>query len=105
MGARARAPEDVSRATAHSHIETSFAPCGPGVRIVDPVPPLAPSIARLAEAEIRQHGPSSPDAIRPLYIRRPDAELARDKGDLKVGTTPDSGRRRGVVPTFRSAMP
>ena len=59
-----------------------------GVRIVDLVPPLAPSIARLAEAEIRQHGLSSPDAIRPIYIRRSDAELARDrKADLKVGTT------------------
>jgi tRNA threonylcarbamoyladenosine biosynthesis protein TsaB len=49
------------------------------VRIVDPVPPLAPSIARLAEMEIRQHVVSSPDAIRPIYIRRSDAELARDR--------------------------
>ncbi len=45
--------------------------------IVEPLPPLAPSIARLAEAHVRQHGPSSPDAIRPIYVRRSDAELAR----------------------------
>ena len=49
----------------------------PGAHIVDPVPPLAPSIARLAEAHVRQHGASSPDAIRPIYIRRSDAELTR----------------------------
>jgi tRNA threonylcarbamoyladenosine biosynthesis protein TsaB len=40
---------------------------------------LAPSIAILAEAQSRQQGSSPPDAIRPLYVRRPDAELARDR--------------------------
>jgi tRNA threonylcarbamoyladenosine biosynthesis protein TsaB len=48
-------------------------------QILATVPPLAPSIARLAEEQARLHGPSAPDAIRPMYIRRPDAELARDK--------------------------
>jgi tRNA threonylcarbamoyladenosine biosynthesis protein TsaB len=62
----------------------------PGAHIVDPVPSLAPSVARLAEAHVRHHGPASPDAVRPVYIRRPDVELARDrKADLKVGTTPE----------------
>jgi tRNA threonylcarbamoyladenosine biosynthesis protein TsaB len=51
----------------------------PAAEVVDMVPPLAPSIARLAEEHIRLHGPSSPDAIRPIYIRRSDAELARDR--------------------------
>ena len=50
-----------------------------GVQIVEPVPPLAPSIARLADARVRRHGASSPDAIKPVYIRRPDVELARDR--------------------------
>jgi tRNA threonylcarbamoyladenosine biosynthesis protein TsaB len=60
----------------------------PGVHVVDPVPPLAPSVARLAEAQVRRHGAASPDAVRPVYIRRPDVELARDrKADLKVSTT------------------
>jgi tRNA threonylcarbamoyladenosine biosynthesis protein TsaB len=55
---------------------------GPGVNIVEPVPPLASSIARLAEVHVRHHGGASPDAIRPLYIRRSDAELTRDRKAL-----------------------
>ena len=51
----------------------------PAAQIVDPVPPLAPSIARRAEADVRQHGASLPDAIRPIYVRRPDVELTRDR--------------------------
>jgi tRNA threonylcarbamoyladenosine biosynthesis protein TsaB len=51
----------------------------PRAHIVEPAPPLAPSVARLAEAQVREHGPSSPDAVRPLYIRRPDVELARER--------------------------
>ena len=47
--------------------------------IVDPIPALAPSIARLAETQVRQHGAQPPDAIRPIYVRRPDVELARDR--------------------------
>ena len=47
--------------------------------VVDPLPPLAPSIARLAAVELQRHGRCSPDAIRPVYIRRSDAELARDR--------------------------
>jgi tRNA threonylcarbamoyladenosine biosynthesis protein TsaB len=51
----------------------------PGAEILEPVPPLAPSIARLAERHLHQYGPSAPDAIRPIYIRRSDVELARDR--------------------------
>lgn len=51
----------------------------PDAHIMADVPPLAPTIARLAEAYMHQHGPMAPDAIRPLYIRRPDVELARDR--------------------------
>ena len=58
--------------------------------IVDPTPPLAPSIAMLAEATLRADGPSAPDAIRPIYVRRTDAELVRDgKTAVKVGTAPE----------------
>ena len=57
------------------------------VHIVDPTPLLAPSVARLAETTLRAHGESSPDAIRPIYVRRTDAELLRDgKSAVKVGT-------------------
>jgi tRNA threonylcarbamoyladenosine biosynthesis protein TsaB len=56
----------------------------PDTHIVEPVPPLAPSIARLAEHHVREHGPSSPDAVRPLYIRRSDVELARDRAAVSA---------------------
>jgi tRNA threonylcarbamoyladenosine biosynthesis protein TsaB len=50
--------------------------------IIDPLPPLAPAIASLAAVRERAHGSSAPDAIRPIYIRRSDAELARDRAAL-----------------------
>ena len=57
-------------------------------------PPLAPAIARLAAARVSTHGPASPDAIRPIYIRRSDAELARARmTDRPVGTP--AGQRGG----------
>jgi tRNA threonylcarbamoyladenosine biosynthesis protein TsaB len=47
--------------------------------IAGPVAPLlAGAIARLATEVIRAGAYPSPDAIRPLYVRRTDAELARD---------------------------
>ena len=51
----------------------------PAAEIVAHVPALAPSIARLAEAQLHERGPASPDDIRPIYVRRSDAELARDR--------------------------
>jgi tRNA threonylcarbamoyladenosine biosynthesis protein TsaB len=51
----------------------------PAAILATELPMLAPSIAILAEAQARQQGSSPPDAIRPLYVRRPDAELARDR--------------------------
>ena len=43
-----------------------------------PAPPLAGTIAHIASELARSGVQPEPDAIRPLYIRRPDAELARD---------------------------
>ncbi len=43
----------------------------------DPTPPLAVCIAEIARAALTDGGPYPPAAIRPLYVRRPDAELAR----------------------------
>lgn len=51
----------------------------PGARILEPTP-LAGAIGRLAASHARRGAASDPAAIRPLYIRRPDAEVARDKG-------------------------
>jgi tRNA threonylcarbamoyladenosine biosynthesis protein TsaB len=52
---------------------------GPRARIVEPVPLLAPAIAALAAREASAGRAVPPGAVRPLYIRRPDAELARDR--------------------------
>jgi hypothetical protein len=41
--------------------------------------PLAESAVRLAAAGRYPSGP--PHAIRPIYVRRPDAETAREKRD------------------------
>jgi tRNA threonylcarbamoyladenosine biosynthesis protein TsaB len=61
----------------------------PEVGIIEP-PPLAPSIAALGEAALRARGASTPDEIRPIYVRRSDAELVRDgKTVLPVGTAPE----------------
>jgi tRNA threonylcarbamoyladenosine biosynthesis protein TsaB len=45
----------------------------PSAIVLPEVPPLAPAIARLA-AHVEPT-----EAIRPIYVRRPDAELARDR--------------------------
>ncbi|MGE5244656.1 MAG: tRNA (adenosine(37)-N6)-threonylcarbamoyltransferase complex dimerization subunit type 1 TsaB [Betaproteobacteria bacterium] len=41
-------------------------------------PPLAGAIGRLGAIRLRSGRPAGPSAVRPLYVRRPDAELARD---------------------------
>ena len=46
-------------------------------RIVAP-PPLAPIIARVAIDRARRGDLVGPAGVRPLYVRRPDAELARE---------------------------
>jgi tRNA threonylcarbamoyladenosine biosynthesis protein TsaB len=51
----------------------------PTASVADAHPMLAPSVALLAREQRRQQGSSPPDTIRPLYVRRPDVELARDR--------------------------
>jgi tRNA threonylcarbamoyladenosine biosynthesis protein TsaB len=51
----------------------------PVAHIVEPVPHIALSVARLAERHVERYGPARPDAIRPIYVRRSDVELARDR--------------------------
>jgi tRNA threonylcarbamoyladenosine biosynthesis protein TsaB len=54
---------------------------GHAARIADPVAPLlAGVIAVLATIDYTKGHRPPPHAIRPLYVRRPDAELARDRG-------------------------
>jgi tRNA threonylcarbamoyladenosine biosynthesis protein TsaB len=52
---------------------------GAAATIADPpAPPLAGTIALLAALEARRGFAPPPHAIRPLYVRRSDAELVRD---------------------------
>jgi tRNA threonylcarbamoyladenosine biosynthesis protein TsaB len=51
---------------------------GGPVEVIAP-PPLAPTIATLAWRRALAGELPPPHAIRPLYVRRPDAELARDR--------------------------
>ena len=60
----------------------------PGQRRVDvDTPLLAPLIAELGERVFRADGAAAPHALRPLYVRRPDAELARGRS-LALGSGP-----------------
>ncbi len=59
--------------------ERILAGFGPGVTIVDPTPPLAAVIGEMAGRRAERGEAVAPHAIRPVYVRRPDAELARDR--------------------------
>jgi tRNA threonylcarbamoyladenosine biosynthesis protein TsaB len=49
----------------------------PHTHIIEPVPLLAPALARLGRRRAGAAGP--PHALQPVYVRRPDAELDREK--------------------------
>ncbi len=51
----------------------------PGLDIVGQAPALAPAIASMARVAAEAGGAVAPHAVKPLYVRRPDAELARDR--------------------------
>lgn len=59
--------------------ETLIRASFPRAVLVPTVPVLSPSVAALAEDHMARHGPMPPDALRPIYVRRSDAELARDR--------------------------
>jgi tRNA threonylcarbamoyladenosine biosynthesis protein TsaB len=61
----------------------------PGARIVAH-PLLAGAIGRLAAALPAAGGPMDPAGVRPLYVRRPDAEIERERQAL---TTKDTKER------------
>lgn len=58
---------------------------GDRVAILDEVPPIAAEIARMAAEQAADGRTVTPGAIQPIYIRRPDAELARER---RAGTAP-----------------
>ena len=79
---------------------------GHAARIADPVAPLlAGVIAVLATIEYTKGHRPPPHAIRPLYVRRPDAELAREEGRLKPAPTGSAPRDRIPNPDDRIPNP
>jgi tRNA threonylcarbamoyladenosine biosynthesis protein TsaB len=50
-----------------------------GLGELRPTVPIAAAIGRLAISRSRAHGTIDPAAIQPLYVRRPDAEVARER--------------------------
>lgn len=47
--------------------------------VIEPVPSIAADVAALATQRFSRGGTFHPHAIVPVYVRRPDAELARDR--------------------------
>jgi tRNA threonylcarbamoyladenosine biosynthesis protein TsaB len=65
---------------AETYRDLILARLGHAARIADPASPLlAGIIAMLATIEYRNGHRPPPHAIRPLYVRRPDAELAKQR--------------------------
>lgn len=52
-----------------------------GARVLEPPPLLAGAVAEIAVVRAQRGGAVRPHAIIPVYVRRPDAELAREKKD------------------------
>ena len=48
-------------------------------RVIEPTPLIAAAVAALAGARAEAGELASPHAIRPIYVRRPDAELAKER--------------------------
>ncbi len=61
--------------------------------VLTAVPPLAPAIAEIAARRAAEGRATAPHAVRPVYVRRPDAELARDRRrDAALSGSGPSGR-------------
>jgi len=68
----------------------------PGVSFIEPTTTLAEATVRLAAA--RLDSAVAPHALRPLYVRRPDAFLARDRAKQAPLTQPTGDQRLVVRP-------
>jgi tRNA A37 threonylcarbamoyladenosine modification protein TsaB len=61
------------------HYRSAITAARPRARIIDPVPLLAPALVRLGRARATGGAAGPPHALQPLYVRRPDAELDRER--------------------------
>ncbi len=74
-----RAPVEFTGDGAVAYRERIAEILGARARPAGAVPPLAAAIARIAARDAEAGLAVTPEAIHPLYVRRPDAELARDR--------------------------
>jgi len=89
---------------AETYRELIVSRLGHAARFADPVVPLlAGLIAVLATIDYTKGHRPQPHAIRPLYVRRPDAELAREEGRLKPAPTRSAQHDR--IPNPESRVP
>lgn len=68
---------------------SAFARWLPDARLVDVPMPMAEAAAKLAIDRVHAAGP--PHALRPIYLRRPDAEIARERARAAVRPATDAG--------------
>ncbi len=68
-------------ASSRSLLDARF---GSRATLSDRLPPLAPVLALLAAERARRGETVTPHAIQPVYVRRPDAEIARDRARSRV---------------------
>jgi tRNA threonylcarbamoyladenosine biosynthesis protein TsaB len=66
----------------------------PHVEVRPEVPVLAATIARMALGAAEAGQAAGPAAIRPIYVRRPDAELARDRKAAAAAPAAETEERR-----------
>jgi tRNA threonylcarbamoyladenosine biosynthesis protein TsaB len=57
--------------------------CGAEARVLDPPACLAGLVVEIAAARAAAGGAVSPHAIVPVYVRRPDAEIARERREAR----------------------
>ena len=75
-------------------------------RLADPtVPLLAAVIAMLATIEYKNGHRPPPHAIRPMYVRRSDAELGRDRGPTGSAPRDEGSSPHDRIPTPGSRIP
>jgi tRNA threonylcarbamoyladenosine biosynthesis protein TsaB len=64
-------------------------------QVVRPSPPLAPAVASVALLRAERGLAGPPHAVRPVYVRRTDAELARDRRRQDGGAVGGGARTDG----------
>jgi tRNA threonylcarbamoyladenosine biosynthesis protein TsaB len=61
------------------HYREAIEQARPHTHIIEPVPLLAPALTRLGRRRAAAGAAGPPHALQPVYVRRPDAELDREK--------------------------